>query len=117
MPPPYRADHVGSLIRPKYLVEANAVFKQMLESERDRREAADDEEVKKKAAAAEKKAIKEAVDEQVKRGIVPITSGEFERPVFYGGFFEAIEGMDLKYHELDKFRTGFPTNVSRQSVL
>ena len=111
-PPPYRADQVGSLIRPKYLLEANAAFKQWLESEKDHREEAEDVEIKRKAKAAEQKAIAEVVSEQVRRGIVPITSGEFERAIFYGGFFEAIDGLEVKFVELDKFRTDFPTNVS-----
>ena len=111
-PPPYRADQVGSLIRPKYLVDANAAFKQWIETERDHREAAEDEELKKKAKAAEHKAIKEAIVEQVNREIVPITSGEFERHVFYGGFFEAIDGIEVKFFDMSKFRTDWPTNVS-----
>jgi methionine synthase II (cobalamin-independent) len=111
-PPPYRADQVGSLIRPKYLNEANAAFKQWIETERDHREAAEDENIKKQAKTAEQKAIKEAITEQVKRGIVPITSGEFERQIFYGGFFEAIDGLEVRFFDLSKFRTDFPTNVS-----
>ena len=81
-PPPYRADQVGSLIRPKYLNDANAAFKQWIETERDHREAAEDEEIKTQAKTAEQKAIKEAVAQQVNRGIAPITSGEFERQIF-----------------------------------
>lgn len=111
-PPPFKADQIGSLIRPKYLLDANAAFKQWLETEKDYRRESDNVEIKKRAKDAEKKAIAEVVAEQVKRGIVPITSGEFERSIFYGGFFEAIEGMELKFHELTKFKTDFPTNVS-----
>jgi methionine synthase II (cobalamin-independent) len=110
-PPPYRADQVGSLIRPKYLLDANAASKQWLESDKDHREEADDVEIKRKAKAAEQMAISEVVSEQVRRGIVPITSGEFERPIFYGGFFEAIDGLEVNFFELEKFRTDFPTNV------
>ncbi len=114
-PPPYRVDQIGSLIRPKYLINANAASKHWLENalktNNDRKDT-DDADVRKKAKAAEHKAISEIVSEQVKRGVNPITSGEFERSVFYGGFFEAIDGMDVKFHELEKFRTDFPTNVS-----
>jgi methionine synthase II (cobalamin-independent) len=111
-PPPFRADQVGSLIRPKYLLDANAASKQWLESEKDRREEADDAGIKRRAKEAEQKAIAEVVAEQVKRGIAPISSGEFERPIFFGGFFEAIDGLELKFCDLSKFRTDFPTNVS-----
>lgn len=116
-PPPYRADQVGSLIRPKYLLDANAASKQWLETEKDHRQEADDTSIKNKAKEAERKAIAEVVAEQVKRGIVPITSGEFERPIFYGGFFEAIDGLEVKFFDLSKFRTDFPTNVSLHCLL
>ena len=111
-PPPYRADQVGSLIRPKYLVEANAASKQWLETEKDHRQEADHDQVKQTAKAAQQMAIAQVVSEQVNRGITPISSGEFERPVFYGGFFEAIDGLEVKFFDLSKFRTDFPTNVS-----
>lgn len=110
--PPYKADQVGSLIRPEYLLKANAAFKQWLETEKDRRQDADDVLLKKRAKEAEKRAIAEVVREQLKRGITPITSGEFERQIFFGGFFEAIDGLELKFFDLSKFRTDFPTNVS-----
>ena len=115
-PPPYRVDHIGSLIRPRYLIDANAASKHWLETalktDNAHQPGPDDAEIKKKAKEAEQKAISEVVSEQLKRGILPITSGEFERPVFYGGFFEAIDGMEVKFHDLSKFRTDFPTNVS-----
>ena len=108
--PPYRADQVGSLIRPKYLLDARASFKQWLETDRDHRKEADDVETQKAAKDAERKAIREVISEQVKRGIQPITSGEFERHIFIGGFFEAIQGLELQYADMSKFRTDFPTN-------
>ena len=110
-PPPYRADQVGSLIRPKYLLDARAAFKQWLETdEKDHRRESDDTDVKKTAKKAEQKAVAEAVSKQVKRGITPITSGEFERPIFYGGFFEALEGVEMRFADWTRFRTDFPTN-------
>ena len=111
-PPPYRADQVGSLIRPKYLNDANTALKQFSASEQDNRDGAEVQRLKDKAEEAEKKAIKEAIDEQIKRGVFPITSGEFERQIFYGGFFEALDGIDIVYHDLSKFRTDLPTDVS-----
>lgn len=111
MAPPYRADQVGSLIRPKHLLDARSAFKQWLETdERDHRTEADEEKVKKDAKSAERKAIAEAISEQRKRGILPLSSGEFERPIFYGGFFEVLDGLEMKYADWSKFRTGFPTN-------
>ena len=104
-PPPYRADQFGSLIRPKFLLDANTASKQWLETEKDHRQEADDAKLQNKAKEAEKKAVAEVVAEQVKRDIVPITSGQFERPIFFGGFFEAIDGLEVKYFDISKFRT------------
>ena len=33
-------------------------------------------------------------------------------PIFFGGFFEAIDGLEIKHFDMSKFRTDFPTNVS-----
>ena len=110
-PPPYRADHIGSLIRPKYLLDSRITFKQWLESdERDHRVESDNESIRKAAKEAEQKAIADVVSQQVERGIVPITSGEFERHIFFGGFFEAVDGFEMKFADMSKFRTDFPTN-------
>lgn len=109
-PPPYRADHIGSLIRPKYLLDARIAFKNWLETERDHRTESDNADTKKAAKDAEKKAIEDVISKQVQRGIRPITSGEFERHIFFGGFFEALDGFELKYADFSEFRTDFPTN-------
>ena len=66
------------------------------------------EDVVKKAQEAEKKAIADAVAEQVKRGITPITSGEFERSSFVSGFFENLEGIEIKFVQREEFRTNHP---------
>lgn len=111
MAPPYRADQIGSLIRPQYLLNARASFVGWLESqERDRKDEATKADYRKAAKEAEQKAIKEAITEQLNRGIRPLTSGEFERSIFYGGFFEALEGLEMKFMPWEKFRPDFPTN-------
>lgn len=110
-PPPYRADQIGSLIRPQYLLENRKTFKRWLETdEKDHRSEADDEAVKNATKEAERKAIAEVIAEQQRRGILPLSSGEFERHIFYGGLFEALEGLEMKFASWSQFRTDFPTN-------
>ena len=62
---------------------------------------------------AEKDAIKWAVSKQLDLSIKPICSGEYNRHIFYGGFFEKLEGMtpipDLDI--IEAFRTDFPTTT------
>jgi len=62
---------------------------------------------------AESKAISAVVRQQQERSIRPITDGEFARHIFYGGFFEKLEGFnavpDLPIP--DAFRTDFPTTT------
>jgi methionine synthase II (cobalamin-independent) len=62
---------------------------------------------------AERRAIKWAVAKQLELDIRPICSGEYNRHIFYGGFFEKLEGMtpipDLSI--IDAFRTDFPTTT------
>ena len=66
------------------------------------------DELVKKARDAEKEAIAEAVSQQLKRGIIPITSGEFERPSFVSGFYENLDGIEIHFMERKEFRTNHP---------
>lgn len=102
MAPPFRAEHIGSLLRPKALLQAHTdadsttSYAQNLP-----------EDVKRLT----KEAIAGAVQKQLSLSIRPITSGEFDRHIFYGGFFENIEGFEV-LPELplpDGFRTKLPT--------
>ena len=72
--PPFRADHVGSFLRPKYLLDAREQFF-----------------VKKEITAAqlravEDKAITEIVKFQEDIGLKSITDGEFRRTYFHIDF-------------------------------
>ena len=62
---------------------------------------------------AEQKAIDFAVQKELALSIRPICSGEYGRHIFYGGFFEKLEGMtpvpDLPI--IEAFRTDFPTTT------
>lgn len=61
----------------------------------------------------EEEAIRWAVGKQLSLCIRPICSGEYNRHIFYGGFFERLEGMtvvsDLPI--IEAFRTDFPTTT------
>lgn len=105
MAPQFRADQIGSLLRPPELLEARSKVSshaQIYEIHND-----------KQIREAEKKAIEWAVQKQRELSIRPICSGEYTRHIFYGGLFEKLEGMtpkaDLPIPEA--FRTDFPTTT------
>ena len=99
--PPFRADHVGSFLRPERLREARERF----------------------AAgglpAAELHAIEDACIREVVRaqenvGLQGITDGEFRRTFFHVDFLERFEGVETTYGEFaahfrkdDGTRVGF----------
>jgi methionine synthase II (cobalamin-independent) len=111
MAPPFRAEQIGSLLRPKDLLTART------ESDSTTSYAKNlPEDVKQLT----KEAIATVVQKQLALSIRPITSGEFERHIFYGGFFENVEGFEV-LPELplpDGFRTKFPTSATlmRQGI-
>jgi 5-methyltetrahydropteroyltriglutamate--homocysteine methyltransferase len=80
--PPYRADHVGSLLRPPVLQEARAKFKAgKLQSAELR--------------TIEDQAIREAVAKQETIGLQGITDGEFRRDFWHLDFVKQLEGVTL----------------------
>jgi len=78
--PPFRADHVGSFLRPKYLLEA-------------REQAAKGEITREQLRAVEDKAIAEIVKFQQDVGLQSITDGEFRRTYFHIDFLEQLGGV------------------------
>jgi 5-methyltetrahydropteroyltriglutamate--homocysteine methyltransferase len=79
--PPFRADHVGSLLRPPELLEARADFA------RDRISA--DE-----LRAVEDDAIREIVRVQEEVGLQSATDGEFRRTSWHMDFIYQLDGID-----------------------
>ncbi|MBK7531219.1 5-methyltetrahydropteroyltriglutamate--homocysteine S-methyltransferase [Piscinibacter sp.] len=79
--PPFRADHVGSFLRPKYLLDAREQFfvKKEITAEQLR--------------AVEDKAITEIVKFQQDVGLQSITDGEFRRTYFHIDFLEQLGGV------------------------
>ncbi|HET9642846.1 MAG TPA: 5-methyltetrahydropteroyltriglutamate--homocysteine S-methyltransferase [Burkholderiaceae bacterium] len=78
--PPFRADHVGSFLRPQYLLEA-------------REQAAKGEISHEQLRAGEDKAITEIVQFQRDCGLKSITDGEFRRTYFHIDFLEQLGGV------------------------
>jgi 5-methyltetrahydropteroyltriglutamate--homocysteine methyltransferase len=78
--PPFRADHVGSLLRPKELLDARQRFAAGTLSVEELR-------------AAEDAAIRDAVALQEGLGLHCVTDGEFRRTYFHVDFLERLAGV------------------------
>ena len=79
--PPFRADHVGSFLRPKYLLDAREQFfvKKEISAEQLRE--------------VEDRAITEIVQFQQDVGLQSITDGEFRRTYFHIDFLDQLGGV------------------------
>lgn len=80
MPVRYHADHIGSLIRPATISTAQA------EADAGKISAAELKEV-------QKAAIADIVQKQQQHGVRAISSGEFDRKYYFGGFHEKLDGF------------------------
>ncbi|SFZ86794.1 5-methyltetrahydropteroyltriglutamate--homocysteine methyltransferase [Devosia enhydra] len=85
-PPPYRADHVGSLLRPSAL---KAARKQAQEGK------IGPDELK----AIEDEAIKGAIKLQQDAGLKAVTDGEFRRAWWHFDFMGMLDGLDIIQRE------------------
>src|SRR5258705_8926207 len=81
--PPFRADHVGSFLRPAALLDARERFRKGEIPKAELRRAEDD-------------AIREIVRYQEGLGLSGITDGEFRRTYFHIDFLEQLEGVETK---------------------
>jgi 5-methyltetrahydropteroyltriglutamate--homocysteine methyltransferase len=90
---PFRADQVGSLLRPAELAATRARFR------RGEVDAAT-------LQAAEDQAITEAVRRQEAIGLQSITDGEFRRDWWHLDFLAHLDGVTLKDNPGPKFQTG-----------
>jgi 5-methyltetrahydropteroyltriglutamate--homocysteine methyltransferase len=79
---PFKADHVGSFLRPRYLLEAR---------EQAARAAIDAAQLR----AVEDRAISEVVKMQEEAGLRSITDGEFRRTYFHVDFLEQLSGVKV----------------------
>ncbi|OAA65847.1 methyltetrahydropteroyltriglutamate-homocysteine s-methyltransferase [Niveomyces insectorum RCEF 264] len=98
--PPFRAEHMGSLLRPKALSDKRV----QLDGEKAVVIAAD-----KELQKLEDDAIDDIVKVQIDLGYHAVTDGEYRRHQFWGTFFPALEGMDeIADPPLDMFRLYVP---------
>jgi 5-methyltetrahydropteroyltriglutamate--homocysteine methyltransferase len=81
MKPPFRADHVGSLLRPPGLAEAR----------------------KKKDRAFQEKSIRDAVVRQEAIGLQGVTDGEFSRDWWHLDFMAQLDGVSVTHNPGPKF--------------
>src|SRR3972149_188648 len=92
--PPFRADHVGSLLRPKELLDARA-------------RAQRGEITRAQLMAVEDESIRKAVALQERLGLQGVTDGEYRRTFFHIDFLEKLQGvagkggMAIKFHRKD----------------
>jgi 5-methyltetrahydropteroyltriglutamate--homocysteine methyltransferase len=104
--PPFRADHVGSLLRPKEVLRAREAFKAGQIAGAALR-------------AAEDKAIREVVRRQEDIGLLGITDGEFRRNAWQLDFYSQIggiakgEGKIPIHFENDEGSTDFLADATR----
>ncbi|CAK7200196.1 hypothetical protein SEUCBS139899_002887 [Sporothrix eucalyptigena] len=98
--PPFRAEHMGSLLRPQALSDKRV----QLDGEKAVVIAADQE-----LRKLEDAAIDDIVQQQLDLGYHPVTDGEYRRHQFWGTFFPALEGMEeIADPPLDMFRLYVP---------
>jgi 5-methyltetrahydropteroyltriglutamate--homocysteine methyltransferase len=80
--PPFRADHVGSLLRPASLLAARARYH-------------NGEITAEELRAAEDEAIRDVVKKEEAVGLQSITDGEFRRTYFHLDFLEQVGGVTV----------------------
>jgi len=90
MKPPFRADHVGSLLRPQSLADARRAFRAGRLSGAELREQEDT-------------AIREAVAHQEAIGLESITDGEMRRDWWHIDFMRQLEGVTVAENPGPKF--------------
>ena len=81
--PPFRADHVGSLLRPKEILEARTKAAQGLLSREELR-------------SIEDRHIRDAVAFQESVGLKAVTDGEYRRGMWHMDFLEQIGGVEMR---------------------
>jgi methionine synthase II (cobalamin-independent) len=81
--PPFRTDHVGSLLRPPELIEARHKLREGKINEEDLR-------------VIEDRAIRDVVKLQEDIGLRAVTDGEFRRGAFFSHFVKSVDGMTVR---------------------
>ncbi|KAF7190207.1 hypothetical protein HII31_08538 [Pseudocercospora fuligena] len=94
--PPFRAEHIGSLLRPDELVQTRYAV-------------ADGTKTSEDLVPVEQKAINDVVKLQQDCGIHSITNGEYSRHQFWGTFMETLNGME----EINLREGGYDQSIFR----
>jgi len=101
-PPPFRAEHMGSLLRPQQLLEVRETIREKGVSPEDAG-----------LPAIEKAAVADVVKLQLDLGLKAVTSGEYNRTRFWGLMWDEFEGtLRLQDAESSMFRLYHPDVVS-----
>ena len=90
--PPFRADHVGSLLRPRGLLDARQRYQQNSISKEQLRQVEDQH-------------IRAVVQKQEAIGLRSITDGEFRRTFFHVDFLQRLQGVTVSGGIEAKFRS------------
>ncbi|KAF7347889.1 Methionine vitamin-b12 [Mycena venus] len=94
--PPFRVEHVGSLVRPKELYDQRVLLEEGKCGRED-------------LVAAEDAAVAHVVKLQRDLGLGTITDGEMRREVFFEGVFDKLEGMTyLPHRPMTEFKSYIP---------
>ena len=94
--PPFRAEHVGSLLRPETLLKARAAI------EGDQYRTVNHPTVYAELKSIEDDSIREAVKLQEAAGLQSITDGEFRRRSWYQDFVLALGGTQITFVDASK---------------
>src|SRR5262245_18002640 len=100
--PPFRADEVGSLLRPQRIKEARAKF--------EKGEIGPDE-----LRKAEDLEIEKVVHRQASTGLKLATDGEFRRSWLHFDFLAKLTGCDLFHPDMGIQFAGVQTQIGRAS--
>ncbi len=94
--PPFRAEHVGSLLRPEKLLKARAAI------EGDQYRTVAKSTMYAELKSIEDEAIRDAVKLQEQAGLQSITDGEFRRRSWYQDFLLALGGTSITFVDASK---------------
>jgi 5-methyltetrahydropteroyltriglutamate--homocysteine methyltransferase len=109
--PPFRADHVGSLLRPKRLFNARMAFDGATLDTLKSGEGRSFPQLK----PLEDEAIRDAVALQERMGLKSITDGDFRRRTFHQDFLLGLEGTQLR-HEASALKVDFVDDACRGCI-
>ena len=100
--PPFRAEHMGSLLRPEKLLEVREAIREKNLTPQDAG-----------LPVVEKEAVEQIVKTQRNLGFKGVTDGEYTRTRFWGLFWDELDGtIRLQDAEASMFRLYHPDVVS-----